>query len=99
MKNKTTAKKLAQLALAGLAVGALSLTACEKTTGSNNDGKDEAALAKFIKDCQDAGNTVEQHECQSMNSCKGEAFQLGVGTSTHDCKGLSSCKGASCITG
>lgn len=98
MKQKINTHKLTRLALAGIAAGALSFTACKKPTSSdNNEGKDEVALAKFMADCEAKGGTVENHDCQGMNTCAGDSFQLGVGISTHDCQGHSTCKGASCV--
>ena len=99
MKHKISPSKLTKLALAGIAAGALSLSACKKNSTSGDNEFDEAALAKFIADCEAAGHEVQQHDCQGMNSCKGESFQIGVGATRHECATHSSCKGASCVEG
>ncbi len=94
-------RSLARLAMAGIVAGGFALTACNESTSSKTETPAGIAAAKTLGDfqaaCEQAGGMFKNHDCQSMNECKGHSYQEGKGIASHECKGHSACKGGSCV--
>ena len=95
--------KFTQMALSGLMLGGLSLTACDNGTSSSETSAKTGivaakTLAEFQTECAKiTGSMFKTHDCQGMNSCNGHSYQEGKGVASHDCSGHSACAGGSCI--
>ena len=101
MEKKAEKKKFAGLAIAGILLGGLALSACDDSTSSKNEPATGILAAKtldsFQTECEKTGGKFANHDCAAMNDCSGHSYLEGQGVSAHDCKGHSSCKGGSCI--
>lgn len=95
---KKNQKSFAQLAFAGLIAGALSFTACEKTT-SSNDSAGKTALEKFKAECIAKGLVYKDiASCDGQGTCAGSSYDITKDTTiTHECAGKNTCSGGQCL--
>jgi hypothetical protein len=100
IEKKSETKGLGALAAAGILMGGIALSACDKTTSPKEEASGIAAaktLAEFQAECAKLGGSFAAHDCSGKNDCKGHSYLEGEGVSAHDCAGHSSCQGGSCI--